>query len=343
MPARSRNTTLKKSSTNQGVFPVKLIIQIPCFNEEETLPITLNDLPKTLKGVSRIEVLIIDDGSTDRTVEVARKEGVNHVVRFSNHKGLAEAFSAGLDASLRLGADIVVNTDADNQYHGEDIQKLIDPILEGRADIVIGDRKTKTIKHFSFAKKRLQSAGSWMVRQLSGTHIPDVTSGFRALNREAALRMNIISGYSYTLEMVIQAGKKNMAITHVPIRTNPKLRPSRLFSSIQSYIKRSVATIVRIYTLYEPLKIFISVGGAIFGLGFVISLRFLYYFMTHQGAGHIQSLILSTVLMLIGFQIILIGLLSDIISANRRLLENILYLIRKREYSKKGRSEDKPE
>ena len=217
---------------------MKLIIQIPCYNEEETLPITLKEIPRKFRGVDEVEILVIDDGSVDKTVEVAQREGVNHIVKLTNNKGLAESFMTGIDASLRLGADIIVNTDGDNQYRGEDIQKLVDPILFGEADMVIGDRNIKEIGHFSFVKKRLQSLGSWVVRQVSGTRIPDATSGFRAFSREAALRLNIISRYSYTLESIIQAGKKNIALTHVPIRTNEKLRPSRLFSNLFSYIKR---------------------------------------------------------------------------------------------------------
>lgn len=308
---------------------MKLIIQIPCYNEEETLPITLKEIPRKFRGVDEVEILVIDDGSVDKTVEIAQREGVNHIVKLTNNKGLAESFMTGIDASLRLGADIIVNTDGDNQYRGEDIQKLIDPILFGEADMVIGDRNIKEIGHFSFVKKRLQSLGSWVVRQVSGTRIPDATSGFRAFSREAALRLNIISRYSYTLESIIQAGKKNIALTHVPIRTNEKLRPSRLFSNLFSYIKRSSATIIRIYTLYEPLKIFLIVGGSIFFIGLLISFRFVYFFLSGQGGGHIQSLILAAVFMIVGFQVAMIGLLSDIIAANRRLIEDVLHRIKK--------------
>jgi len=248
---------------------VKLIIQIPCYNEEKTLPLTLRDIPRKFRGVDEVEILIVDDGSTDRTVEVAREEGVDHIVRLTNNKGLAEGFMTGIDASLRLGADIIVNTDGDNQYCGEDIQKLIDPIIDGKADMVIGDRNVKEIAHFSFLKKILQLAGSWVVRHLSGTDIPDVTSGFRAFSREAAMRLNVISRFTYTLETIIQAGKKNIAITHVPIRTNKRTRPSRLFSSIPSYIRRSISTITRIWMLYEPMKIFMYIGGLILLLGWL--------------------------------------------------------------------------
>jgi len=316
---------------------MKLVIQIPCFNEEETLPITLEAIPGKFKGIDEIEFLIIDDGSSDRTVEVARENGVHHVVRFTNNKGLAEAFSAGLDASLRVGADIIVNTDGDNQYNGEDIQKLIDPIINGEADMVIGDRQVMEIQHFSFVKKRLQKLGSWVVRQLAGTETPDTTSGFRAFSKDAALRLNIVSKYTYTLETVIQAGKKNIAVTHVPIRTNGVLRPSRLFSSIPSYIKRSMATIFRIYALYEPLKIFLYTGLTVFSGGAFFALRFLYFLLFLGEAGHVQSLIFSAMLMIVGFQIIMFGLLADIISANRRLIEDVLFRVRKNELTKNKR------
>ena len=313
---------------------MKLIVQIPCYNEEETLPITLREIPRAFRGIDEVELLVIDDGSDDRTVDVAIQAGVKHIVRLTNHKGLAESFTAGIDAALRLGADIIVNTDGDNQYRGEDIQKLIDPILSGEAEMVVGDRNVMQVAHFSFVKKRLQSLGSWIVGQLSGTRIPDVTSGFRAFSRSAALRLNIISRYTYTLETVIQAGKKNIALTHVPIRTNEQLRPSRLFSNIYSYVKRSAATIIRIYALYEPLKIFLIIGAGIFGLGLLITIRFLYFYVTHQGAGHIQSLILAAVLMIVGFQVAMIGLLSDIIAANRRLIEDVLHRIKKMELNR---------
>ena len=313
---------------------MKLIIQIPCFNEEDTLPVTLADIPRTFEGVDQVELLIIDDGSTDRTVEVARELGVHHVVRHTHNQGLATAFTSGLDACLMLGADIIVNTDGDNQYCGGDIDKLIAPIVNGKAHIVIGDRVVDDIEHFSFIKKRLQNLGSWVVRQLSGTDIPDTTSGFRAYSREAALRMNVISGFTYTLETIIQAGKKDIAMTHVQVRTNKKLRPSRLFTNMPSYIKRSLATMTRIYALYEPLKVFLTIGMLFFGGGVLIGLRFLYFYLINQGDGHIQSLILAAVLMIIGFQISVIGLLADVISANRKLLEEILYRMRKRDLDK---------
>ena len=318
---------------------MKLIVQIPCYNEEQTLPETLKAIPRQFVGIDEVEFLIIDDGSTDATVETARKEGVHHIVRLTNHKGLAEGFKAGLNACLHLGADIIVNTDGDNQYVAEDIQKLIDPILTKEADIVIGDRNVTGVEHFSFLKRRLQFLGSWVVRQLSGTNIPDTTSGFRAFSREAALQLNVISKFSYTLETVIQAGKRNIALSHVSIRTNSPTRPSRLFSSIPAYLKRSVATMIRIYTLYEPLKIFLAIGGTVFGAGFLLALRFLYFYIFSSGAGHVQSLIFSAVLMIVGFQVGMIGLLADIISANRRLIEDVLFRVKKLELRKKKAEE----
>ncbi|MBK5296289.1 MAG: glycosyltransferase family 2 protein [Vicinamibacteria bacterium] len=306
----------------------KLIIQIPCLNEAETLPGTLRDLPRSLTGIDRIEVLVVDDGSRDGTSEVARAHGVQHVVRFRRRKGLAAAFVAGIDAALKLGADFIVNTDADNQYVGADIAKLIDPLVRGEADIVIGDRNIQALSEMSAQKKRLQRLGSWVVRQVSGTQVPDTTCGFRAYTREAALRMTIVSEFSYTLESIIQAGRRRMAIAHVSIRTNPRVRPSRLFDSIFSYIKASTATIVRVYTMYEPLKVFSYIGAAIFLSGAALVVRFLYYYLTGTGLGHVQSLILSAVLMIVGFQVLLIGLVSDVISGNRKLLEDLTYRVR---------------
>lgn len=316
---------------------MKLIIQIPCLNEAATLPETIKDLPRFIEGVDEIEILIIDDGSTDETVGVARSLGVHHIVRHTNNKGLAEAFMSGMDACLRLGADIIVNTDGDNQYKGENIAGLIGPILNGEADIVVGDRQTNGIPHFSFLKKRLQSVGSWVVRHVSETQIPDAPSGFRAFSREAALRMNVISRFSYTLETIIQAGKKNLAVASVPVTTNQKLRESRLFKSIPNYLKRSVATIFRIYTMYEPLKTFSMIGGLIFGAGMVLSLRFLYFYFTGGGSGHIQSLILSAVLMMIGFQVGMIGLVADLIGGVRRLVEDALFRIKRIELDQEAR------
>jgi glycosyltransferase involved in cell wall biosynthesis len=306
----------------------KLIIQIPCLNEAQTLPATLADLPRSLPGIDIIEVLVIDDGSRDGTPDVARAHGVDHVIGFRRRKGLAAAFSAGIDAAVKLGADYIVNTDADNQYVGADVVKLVEPLLRGDADIVIGDRNIQAIAEMSAQKKRLQRLGSWVVRQVSGTEVPDTTSGFRAYTREAALRMTIVSDFSYTLESIIQAGRKRMAIAHVPIRTNPRVRPSRLFDSVWGYIKTSAATIVRIYAMYEPLKVFSYIGGVVFTAGLALTIRFLYYYFTGTGLGHVQSLIISAVLMIVGFQVLLIGLVSDMISGSRKLLEDLLYRIR---------------
>src|ERR671913_2193078 len=276
---------------------MKLIIQIPCFNEETTLPETLGDLPRAIEGIGEVEWLVIDDGSTDRTVQVAREHGVHHIVRLTNNRGLAAAFQAGLDASLKLGADIVVNTDADNQYYGGDIPKLVAPILDGQADMVIGDRETDQIDHFSPLKKRLQRLGSAVVRRASGTDVPDTTSGFRAYNREAALQMQVVSKFTYTLESIIQAGKMLVAVDHVPIRTNPKTRESRLFGSISSYVRTNALAIFRVYTQYEPLRVFLAAATVAALIGAVIWTRFLYfYFFSDDPGGHIQSLILGSTL-----------------------------------------------
>jgi glycosyltransferase involved in cell wall biosynthesis len=306
----------------------KLIVQIPCLNEAETLPDTLRDLPRSIPGIDSIEVLVIDDGSKDDTVAVAKAHGVHHIVRFRRQKGLAAAFMAGIDASVKLGADFIVNTDADNQYWGGDIPTLLTPLLRGEADIVIGDRKIAAVSDMSSTKKRLQWLGSWVVRQISNTQVPDTTSGFRAYTRDAALRMTIVSEFSYTLESIIQAGKKRMAIAHVPVTTNSRTRDSRLFKSIRTYIKASVATMVRIYTMYEPLKVFSYIGSTIFFIGLAISLRFLYYYLTGTGLGHLQSLILSAILLIVGFQVLLIGLVADVISGNRKLIEDVLYRVK---------------
>ena len=316
---------------------MKLIIQIPCLNEAATLPATLADLPTHVPGIDVIEVLVIDDGSRDDTAGVARAHGVRHVVRFRRRKGLAAAFSAGIDASLKAGADIIVNTDADNQYVGDGIARLVEPLLSGQADIVIGDRNIKEIRTMSWHKKLLQRLGSWTVRQVSGTEVPDTTSGFRAYTRDAALQMTIVSEFSYTLETIIQAGKKRMAIAHVEIATNPRTRPSRLFDSMFSYLKRSAATIVRIYAMYEPLKIFTYIGTALFLGGFAISLRFLYYWWYDSGdQGKVQSLILAATLMIVGFQVVLIGLMADVIPGTRKLLEDLLYRVKSMELRDAG-------
>ena len=309
----------------------KLIIQIPCLNEAETLPATLAELPRSIPGIDVIETLVIDDGSRDGTADVARGAGVDHVVRMRRNKGLAAAFTAGIDAALKNGADFIVNTDADNQYPGHQIAALLQPLLRGEADIAIGDRNIAEVSHMSWRKRQLQRLGSWVVRQVSNTSVPDTTSGFRAYTREAALRMTIVSEFSYTLESIIQAGKKRMSIAHVPIQTNSRTRPSRLFDSMFSYIKRSAATIVRIYAMYEPLKIFSYIGGVIVAIGLLLCVPFVLTYVSDPrlAAGrNLQSLILGAVFMIVGFQVLLIGLLADVISANRKLLEDLLYRVR---------------
>lgn len=311
---------------------MKLIIQIPCYNEAETLEIALNDLPQKLDGIDQIEYLIINDGSKDNTVEVAKNWGVHHVVNFTQNKGLAKGFMAGLDECLRQGADIIVNTDADNQYCAEDIQKLIQPILDGKADYVVGARPIDETEHFSYIKKKLQHLGSWAVRKASNTDIPDAPSGFRALSREAAMRINVVNDYTYTLETIVQAGREKLAIMSVPIRTNSELRPSRLFKSIWSYVKKSMVTILRAYMMYKPLKFFtfLMIPPAAVGLIFII--RYFIYVASGTGSGHIQSLILACTLLIMGFVTFTIGLVSDVIAANRRLLQDTQYHARRAEY-----------
>ena len=302
---------------------MKLIIQIPCLNEAETLPETLKVLPRQVAGFSAVEWLVVDDGSQDGTSEVAKSLGVDHVVRHKRNKGLSRAFASGLDESVRLGADVIVNTDADNQYEARDIPKLVAPILEGRADIVIGARPIDTHQHFSFTKKLLQKLGSWVVRQVSHTDIPDTTSGFRALTAEAARQTVVFNEYTYTLETIIQAGHRKLAITSVPIRINSVTRPSRLFRSIPAYIKKSAIVIVRVYVLYRPFHFFGVIGTVLLGCGSLIGLRFLYYYFTGSGAGHVQSLILMSILLGMGFQVILTAFVADLFSANRKILEEI--------------------
>jgi len=308
---------------------MKLIVQIPCYNEEKTLPETVADIPRQIDGVDQVEILIIDDGSSDRTVEVAREIGVDHIVRHKTNRGLARTFRSGIDACLRLGADIIVNTDGDNQYAGQDIPKLIAPILVGEADVVVGDRQTERVAHFSESKKALQRLGSSVVRRLSETTILDAVSGFRAISRDAALQLNIISPFSYTIEMLIQAGKKHMAITSVPIGTNPKTRDSRLFKSIPRFIERSLTTMVRMYAMYQPLRVFFFMGMTLSIIGAIPVIRFLYYYLGGDGAGHIQSLILGGVFLMMGFITFLVGLVADLISFNRQLVEMTLERVRR--------------
>ena len=319
---------------------MKLIIQIPCFNEAETLEVTLNDLPKHIDGIDEIEYLIIDDGSHDNTAEVAKKWGVHYVVRFRRNKGLAKGFMAGLDACLKKGADIIVNTDADNQYCGADIETLVRPILDKKAH-VIGERPIDDTEHFTPLKKKLQHFGSWVVRKASKTTIPDAPSGFRAYSREAAMRINVINDYTYTLETIVQSGREKMAVMSVPIRTNPELRESRLFHSMWGYIKKSMLTIVRTYLMYRPLYFFFMLGSilALVGVGFFV--RYFVFFCSGEGGGHLQSLILASTLLIVGFQTIVVGLLGDVISANRKILQDVQYHVRKMDYSRQECEDEK--
>jgi glycosyltransferase involved in cell wall biosynthesis len=308
---------------------MKLIIQIPCFNEEETLPATLHDLPREVPGFDAVEWLIIDDGSSDRTVEVALANGVDHVIRLTNNKGLATGFQAGLDACLKLGADVIVNTDADNQYYGPDIVKLVEPILAGNADMVVGDRQVMTIEHFSPLKKSLQRLGSWVVRQASQTTVPDTTSGFRAYNREAALALQVVSKFTYTLETIIQAGKMTVALQHVPIRTNPKTRESRLFPSMWSYVRRNGVSIFRIYTMYEPLRVFMTAAMLIGLAAVAVWTRFLVAYVQGEGSGHVQSLILGAVLFNAAVVLLALGVMADLLSGQRIMLQRIFERVRR--------------
>jgi glycosyltransferase involved in cell wall biosynthesis len=308
---------------------MKLIIQIPCLNEEETLPATLADLPREIPGFDAIEVLVIDDGSTDRTIEVARANGVHHIVKLTNNKGLAAAFQAGLDASLKLGADVVVNTDADNQYSGADIPKLVAPIVAGSADMVVGDRETDSIEHFSPLKKRLQKLGSWVVRRASETDVPDTTSGFRAYNREAAIQMAVVSKYTYTLETIIQAGKLLVATDHVAIATNPKTRESRLFPSMSSYVRRNAVAIARIYTQYEPLRVFSTLAFLLFLLACIPFGRFVVAYLAGDGAGHVQSLIFGAVLFNAAVVVGVLGVIGDLLYSQRIMSQRIFERVRR--------------
>jgi glycosyltransferase involved in cell wall biosynthesis len=310
----------------------KLVIQIPCFNEATTLPPTLRDLPRRIPGIDVIEWLVIDDGSRDDTARVARENGVHHIVQFERNRGLAAAFVAGLDASLRAGADIIVNTDADNQYQADDIARLVEPILARRAEMVVGDRGVASLPNFSWLKRRLQQLGSWVIGRAAELHTPDATSGFRALSREAALRTLVLSNYSYTLESLIQAGARRAAVEFVPIGINPQTRPSRLMKSIPHYIQRSTATIIRAYAMYRPLRVFTAIGSLLIALGMVPGIRFIYFYMSGSRTGHIQSLILAAILIIVGFQVLLIGLLAELIGNNRRMLEETLYRVRRMEY-----------
>jgi len=312
----------------------KLIIQIPCFNEAKTLGITLKELPRKVEGFEKVEWLIIDDGSADETVEIAREHGVDHIVRFNKNYGLAKAFMAGLEASLKLGADVIVNTDADNQYNAQDIPNLVEPILERRADLVVGARPIKTIEHFSPFKKFLQKFGSWVVRAVSNTDVADAPSGFRAISRDAAMHLNVFNEYTYTLETIIQTGQKNMLIVSVPVRTNKYMRPSRLFQGLLHYLKRSVFTILRIFVVYKPFRFFMTIGVFLFSLGFLLGARYVVYMILGDKRGHIQSLILASILLGMGFQTILIAFLADLMAVNRKLTEDVQYRLKKAEFDK---------
>lgn len=310
----------------------KLIIQIPCYNEEATLGVTLAVLPRHLPGVDQVEWLIINDGSIDRTVEVARAAGVDHIVSFDQNQGLSKAFMAGIEACLQAGADIIVNTDADNQYCAEDIPRLIAPILGGEAEIVIGTRPIPKIEHFSPTKKLLQKIGSWVIRIVSNTTVKDAPSGFRGISRNAAMQLNVFNKYTYTLEMIIQAGQKGITITSVPIRTNGYLRPSRLIKSVPVYIQRSILTILRIFMTYKPLRFFLILGSVPFSLGFLLGVRWLIFFWSGASRTRVPSLILAAILILIGFQLWMLGLVADLLAVNRRILEDIQLRLRRSEF-----------
>jgi glycosyltransferase involved in cell wall biosynthesis len=309
---------------------VKLIIQIPCLNEEDQLPVTLGALPREVPGFDTVEWLIVDDGSTDRTIDVARAHGVDHVVKLTNNKGLATAFQAGLDAGLKLGADVIVNTDADNQYCAGDIPALVAPIVRGEADMVVGDRNVMGIEHFSFFKKRLQRFGSWAVRRASGTTVPDATSGFRAYNREAALSLTVVSKFTYTLESLIQAGKSLVAVTDIPVRTNGKMRESRLFGSIGVYVRRNAAALFRIYASYEPLFVFSVLAAIVFGAAVLAWLPFLIDWLVNgRRDGHVQSILLGGVLLVASIQLFALGVIADLISAHRTVSQRTLERVRR--------------
>lgn len=308
-----------------------VIVQIPCLDEEATIAQVIREVPRQMAGVDRVEVLVVDDGSRDRSLAAAREAGADHVVRFSGTRGLARAFAAGLDAGLRLGADVIVNLDADGQYRGEDVPRLIAPILSGAAEVVVADRGIQQDPQYPRLKKALQAAGSWTVRYLSGSAVADAASGFRAYSREAAQRLHLVSDFTYTLESLIQAGKDKLRVESVPVTTRPVARPSRLFSSLSEYLLKSAATLLRIYSMYEPLKVFSAIGGLIFAAGLSIGLWFLYYFMTDGGKGHVQVLILAAVLLIIGFQTMILALIADLIGSNRKLLGQLLYRVKRLE------------
>ena len=313
---------------------MKLIIQIPCYNEAQILPKTLSELPESVEGFDQVEVLVIDDGSKDATPNVARENGADHIVRLSRHRGLAQAYASGLDACLRLGADVIVNTDADNQYRAVDIVKLVEPILKGDAEMVIGDRGVRTIEHFKPHKRLLQRIGSSVVSATAGFEIPDATSGFRAITRQVAMETMVLSNYSYTLETLIQAGAKKTRVSFVPVETNPPERPSRLFRSIRNYLVNSTVTIMRSFTMYRALRIFTIISLIMLFLGSLIGIRFLFYYFRGEGSGMIQSLILAAVFLIVGFITFLIGLIADLVSFNRKILEEVLIRLRQQDNSR---------
>lgn len=320
---------------------MKLIIQIACYNEDETLSETLKDLPKKLESIDKIEVLIINDGSTDRTLEVAKGHGVDHILSFKKNQGLARSFMAGLNECLKHGADIIVNTDGDNQYRADDIPKLVQPILEGKADMVVGARPISRIKHFSFTKKLMQKIGSWLVRRVSHTEVLDAPSGFRAITRNAALKLNVFNTFTYTHETIIQAGLKNMVLQNVPVRVNAVKRPSRLFKSIPLYIIRSFIAILRMMVVYRPFRFFFTIGAVFLFAGLVFGIRYLYFLILGEGTGHIQSVILSGVLIGISFQMILVAFIADLLGVNRKLLEEIQYRLRKQGVKEESKNKKK--
>jgi len=322
---------------------MKLMVQIPCLNEEATLPATLGDIPRQIEGIDKVEIVIIDDGCTDRTVEIARRLGVDHVISFPANRGLGHAFAAGIDFCLRQGADVIVNTDGDNQYFGGDIPKLVKPILEGRAHLVIGDREPEKVPHFSFIKKKMQTLGSRVVSRLADMHVPDVASGFKAYTREAAMRLSCSTDFDHTVDHVIQAGRKHIITVSVPIRTNEKLRESRLFTNIWVFISHSISIMVRVYSSYRAMKIFSAAGILAIALGFLIGVRFLYFFFfTGEHDAHIQSLILAAILLIAGFQMILTGIVADLINSSRGILEDVSYRLRRMEFERDNKEAGGP-
>lgn len=315
---------------------IKLIVMVPCLNEEKTLPSVINSIPKKIAGIDIIETLIIDDGSTDETVKVAKKLGVNHILKNTRNRGLAKSFSLGLNYALNNGADIIVNTDGDNQYPQGDISKLVKPILDGQADMVIGDRQTKKIAHFSPIKKLFQSFGSSVVCKLSGINVPDAVSGFRAYSRAAAMELNVVTEFSYCTETIIQAGKKRLKIVSIPVTTNAKTRESRLFKNIFQHMKKTGSTMIRVFAMYEPLKTFFYLGFIFIIIGILFFIRFLYYMIIGNGSGHLQSIVFGAVMFLAGFQVLIMGLVADLIAANRKLIEQVLLNQKKEMYDKKN-------